>query len=152
MRFTWLFVLAALMAAGRPAAAQITVIPVRNLAFGPVIVGVPTSIGPSHPVRSGQFRLTAPLLARVRFRFTLPNRLNGPAGATLPISFGNSDGMAVGTASNSVPVVFNPRATQVFQIVTSTTINVFIGGTVSPAGNQRQGNYTGTITFTVTIL
>jgi hypothetical protein len=29
---------------------------------------------------------------------------------------------------------------------------VFIGGTVSPAGNQRQGNYTGTITFTVTVL
>jgi len=152
MRFTWLFVLAALVAAGGPAAAQISVTPVRNLAFGPVIVGVPTQIGPSHPVRSGQLRLTVPLNSRVRFRFTLPNRLDGPAGARLPISFSNTDGIAVGNAPNSVPEVFNPKATQVFQTVTSSTIDVFIGGTVSPAGNQQQGNYTGTITFTVTIL
>jgi hypothetical protein len=152
MRFTPWLVLVALVVAGRPAAAQISVTPIRDLAFGPVIVGIPTHTPPSHPVRSGQFRLTAPLLTRVRFRFTLPNRLNGPAGATLPISFSNNDGIAVGTGPTSVPVVFNPRATQVFQIVTSTTINVFIGGTVSPAGNQRQGNYIGTITFTVTVL
>jgi hypothetical protein len=151
MRSTWLFVTAALVAAGRPAAAQISVIPVRDLAFGPVIVGIPTSIGPSHPVRSGQFRLTAPLNSRLRFRFTLPTRLDGPAGAGLPISFTNSDGIAVGSAPNSVPEVFNPKANQVVQNVTSTTTNVFIGGTVSPAGNQQQGNYTGTITFTVTI-
>ena len=152
MRFTWLLAAAALLAVTRPAAAQITVSPIRNLAFGPVIVGVPTRIGPSHPIRSGQFRLTAPLLLRVRFRFTLPNRLNGPLGATMPISFSNSDAIAVGTASSSVPVTFDPKVAQTFQIVSSTTINVFIGGTVTPAGNQRQGNYTNTITFTVTIL
>ena len=152
MRFTLLLVIAALLTASRPATAQITVSPVRNLAFGPVIVGVPTYIPPSHPVRSGQFRVTAPLLSRVRFRFTLPNQLNGPAGATLPISFGNNDAIATGTAPSSVPVTFNPKAAAVFRIVTSTTIYVFSGGTVSPAGNQRQGNYTGTITFTVTVL
>lgn len=152
MKFALPLVLAALLAASRPASAQITVTRVRDLAFGPVIVGVPTRIPPSHPVRSGQYRLTAPLLTRVRFRFTLPNQLNGPTGATMPISFGATDGIAVGTASNSVPVTFDPRVQQTFQIVTSTTIFVFIGGTVSPAGTQRQGNYTGTITFTVTVL
>jgi hypothetical protein len=151
MRFTWLFVTAALVAAGRPAAAQISVIPIRDLAFGPVIVGIPTSIGPSHPVRSGQFRLTAPLNSRLRFRLTLPTTLDGPAGAKLPISFTNNDGILVSSAPNSVPELFNPKANQVVQNVSSTTTNVFIGGTVSPAGNQQQGNYTGTITFTVTI-
>ena len=151
MRFTWLFATAALVAAGRPAAAQVSVIPIRDLAFGPVIVGIPTSIGPSHPVRSGQFRLTAPVNSRLRFRLTLPTGLDGPAGASLPISFNNTDGIAVGSAPNSVPEVFNPKANQVVQNVGSTTTNVFIGGTVSPAGDQPQGNYTGTITFTVTI-
>ena len=151
MRFTWLFATAALVAAGRPAAAQISVIPIRDLAFGPVIVGIPTSIGPSHPVRSGQFRLTAPLNSRLHFRLTLPATLNGPAGARLPISFGNGDGIMVSGAPSSVPEVFNPKANQVVQDVASTTTNIFIGGTVSPAGNQQQGNYTGTITFTVTI-
>jgi hypothetical protein len=57
----------------------------------------------------------------------------------------------VSSAPNSVPELFNPKANQVVQNVSSTTTNVFIGGTVSPAGNQQQGNYTGTITFTVTI-
>ena len=151
MRFTRLFATAALVAAGRPAAAQVSVIPIRDLAFGPVIAGIPTSIGPSHPVRSGQFRLTAPVNMRLRFRLTLPSGLDGPAGASLPISFNNTDGIAVGSAPNSVPEVFNPKANQVVQNVASTTTNVFIGGTVSPAGNQPQGNYTGTITFTVTI-
>ena len=152
MQFTWLFVTAALVAAGRPAAAQVSVIPVRDLAFGPVIVGIPTSIGPSHPVRSGQFRLTAPLGTRLRFRLTLPNNLDGPAGASLPINFSNGDGVEVGGAPNSVPHAFNPQANQNIQNLTSTTTNVFIGGTVSPAGTQPQGNYTATITLTVTIL
>ena len=152
MRLILLLALAALPAASRPAAAQITVTPVRDLAFGPVIVGVPTHIGPSHPVRSGQFRVTTLPLVRVRLRFTLPNRLDGPAGATLPISFGSNDALHVGTAPNSVPVTFNPKATRVLQVTTGTTILVFIGGTVSPAGNQQQGNYAGTITLTVTIL
>jgi len=148
-----LLLLVVLVGATRPAAAaQITVTPIRDLAFGPVIVGVPTSIPPSHPVRSGQFRLSAPLLIRARLRFTLPTRLNGPAGATLPISFNNNDAIAVGTAPNSVPVTFNPKATKIFQPILATSMFVFIGGTVSPAGNQRQGDYTGTITLTVTVL
>ncbi len=152
MRFTPFFVLAVLLTARRPAAAQITVTRVRDLTFGPVIVGVPTSIGPSHPVRSGQYRLTAPLLRNVRFRFTLPTRLDGPSGARLPIAFGNNDAIAIGQGPTSQPVTFDPKTTQTFQIVSSTTIFVFIGGTVTPAANQSQGNYTGTITFTVTLL
>lgn len=152
MRCSLLLALATILFASRPVTAQVTVSPVRDLAFGPVIVGVPTYVPPSHPVRSGEFRMTAPLLTRVRFRFTLPNQLNGPAGATLPIRFGNNDAIATGTAPNSIPVTFNPKGAAVFQIVTSTTVLVFIGGTVTPAANQRQGNYTGTITFTVTVL
>jgi hypothetical protein len=152
MRFTWLLAAAALVAFSRPASAQITVTAVRNLAFGPVIVGVPLSIPPSHPTRSGQFRLVAPLLTQVRFRFTLPTRLNGPSGATMPISFSTTDGIAIGQGPTSTPVTFNPNQQQTFQIVSSTTIFVFIGGRVTPAANQRQGNYTNTITFTVTVL
>ena len=152
MRFTWLVLLAAALFAARPAAAQISVTPIRDLAFGPVIVGIPTAIGPSHPTRSGQLRLTAPVGVRVRFRFTLPNRLDGPAGARLPIRFRTSDAIAVVSAPNSAPVTFNPRATQILQIDDGTTINVFIGGEVDPAANQQQGDYSGTITFTVTVL
>jgi hypothetical protein len=152
MRFVSLLTLAVLMAASRPAAAQITVTPVRDLAFGKVIAGVPTHIPPSHPVRSGQWRVTSLPFVRIRLRFTLPSELNGPAGAALPISFSNSDGIYVGTAAGSVPTSFNPKATTNINGSLNTTTQVFIGGTVSPAGNQPQGNYAGTITLTVTIL
>jgi len=113
---------------------------------------VPTSIAPSHPVRSGQFRVTTLPSTRLRLRFTLPNRLDGPGGATLPIAFNNNDALHVGSAPNSVPETFNPKATKNVQITTDTTLFLFIGGTVSPAGNQQQGNYAGTITLTVNIL
>jgi hypothetical protein len=151
MRFLLLSALAALTAASRPAAAQIGVTPVRDLAFGPVIVGVPTHIGPSHPVRSGQFRVTTLPLLRVHLRFTLPSKLDGPAGATLPIDFGSTDALYVGTAPNSVPETFNPKSTENVQGNLDTTILVFIGGTVSPAADQHQGRYAGTITLTATI-
>lgn len=52
---SFLLVLAlALPAIARSAAAQVSVIPIRDLAFGPVIVGVSSSVPPSHPTRSGQ--------------------------------------------------------------------------------------------------
>ncbi len=49
-------------------------------------------------------------------------------------------------------MTFNPNNAQTFNIVSSNTINVFIGGTVSPAANQTLGAYTNTITLTVTVM
>lgn len=152
MRFSSLATVCVLLAAAPPVAAQVTVSGQRNLAFGPVIKGVATHVFPNDAVKSGQFRFVTAIGNTIRLQFTLPTRLNGPSGAQLPTSFGTTDGIAVGTASNSVPATFNPNAAQTYNIVTSTTINVFIGGTVSPAANQTVGAYTNTITLTVTVL
>ena len=149
MRFQLLVLLAALVAAPS-AGAQVSIIGIRNLAFGPVIVGVPSSVGPSHPTKSGQFRITAPLNSKVQIRFTLPDALAGPGGAELPITFGSSDAMAIGSAPGSTPMFFNPKATRNPQFQPSTMYNVFIGGTVTPAGNQQPGSYAATITLTIT--
>jgi hypothetical protein len=152
MRLTSLAAACALLAMATPAAAQITVTGIRNLAFGPVIRGVATHVLPSDAVKSGQFRFVTAIGNQVRIRFTLPNRLNGPSGANMPISFSTTDAIARGTGPASVPVTFNPNTTSTFTIATSTTINVFIGGTVTPAANQALGGYTNTITLTVTVL
>jgi hypothetical protein len=149
MRFQLLVLLAALVAAPS-AAAQVSITGIRDLTFGPVIIGIPSSVGPSHPTRSGQFRITAPLNSKLQIRFTLPDQLVGPAGAQLPISFGSGDAMAVGTAPGSTPTVYNPKATRNPQFQPSTAYDVFIGGTVTPAGNQRPGSYAATITLTIT--
>ncbi len=152
MRFTTFAAACALLAAAPPVAAQVTVSGIRNLTFGPVIKGVATHVVPNDPVKSGQLRFITAIGNTIRLQFTLPTRLNGPSGARLTISFGATDGIAVGTAANSVPATFNPKVAQTYNIVTSSTINVFIGGTVSPTANQAVGAYTNTITLTVTVL
>ena len=141
----------ALLAAAQPAAAQVTVSRVRDLNFGPVIRGIATHVGPSDPVKSGEFQFTTANGSKVRVQFTLPSLLNGPAGATLPISFGATDAIATGTAPSSIPVTFDPRVAQTFTVVRTPTL-IFIGGTVTPAAGQALGTYTNTITLTITLL
>jgi hypothetical protein len=136
----------------RSAAAQATVSPLRDLTFGPVIQGIPKHILPNDATRSGEFQFIAALGNNIRIAFTLPNRLNGPAGATMPIAFSTTDAIAQGTGPTSVPVTFNPNVSNQFQLVSSNRILVFIGATASPAANQRVGNYSGTITMTITVL
>jgi hypothetical protein len=115
-----------------------------------VIVGIPSTVAPSHPTRSGQFRITAPVNTKVKVRLTLPSQLAGPGGAQLPINFSSNDAIAVGGWSGATPDNFNPKATKNLQFTGGTIYNVFIGGTVSPAANQSQGSYAATITLTVT--
>ena len=79
--------------------------------------------------------------------------LAGPAGAKLPIKFGKTDAVIVGSAPGSVPTALdpNPKANLKFDMGTSTAANIFLGGTVTPAGNQAPGSYVATVVLTVTI-
>lgn len=150
----WLLVCCAvLLGPVTPAAAQVSVLGIRNLAFGPVIVGIPSSVAPSDPLRSGQFRMTAPAGSRVRLDFDIPTQLVGPGTARLPIKFAKTDGMVVGNAPGSVPVALDPnlKANLKYDMGNSTAANIFLGGTVTPAANQAPGGYVATITLTVTI-
>jgi len=151
-RLPLLIALLALAALPRSVEAQATVSPIRNLTFGPVIQGIPKHILPNDATRSGEFQFIATLNDNIRIAFTLPTRLNGPTGATMPIAFSTTDGIAQGTGPTSVPVTFNPNVSNQFQLVSSNRILVYVGGTVSPAANQRVGSYTATVTMTITIL
>jgi len=153
MRIWTLVACGALLGPVGPAAAQVSVAGIRNLAFGPVIIGIPSTVAPSDAVRSGQYRFTAPAGSRVRIDFDLPSQLNGPASAKLPIKFGKTDAVIVGNAPGSVPTALdpNPKANLKFDMGTSTAANIFLGGTVTPAGNQAPGSYVATVVLTVTI-
>lgn len=142
----------ALLGSGRLASAQLVVTGVRDLNFGTVIQGIASPVAPADPVKSGQFYFRTPGVGtRVRIQFTLPTVLNGPTGATMPIAFRNNDAIAQGTAPASVRVTFNPNGAAVFTMTTSADANVWLGGRVSPAANQRVGGYTNTVVMTVTI-
>ena len=140
-----------LLAAPSTAGAQLTMRAIRDLNFGSVIPGVQTSIPPNHPLRSGEWEFISAIGRTVSISFNLPNRLNGPAGRTMIIRFGPNDGIATGTAPTSVPVTFDPRRTNNFNLVSSARILVFLGGRVQPAGNQQPGTYRNTVTMTVTV-
>ena len=79
--------------------------------------------------------------------------LTGPAAAKLPIKFGKTDAIIVGNAPGSVPMALdpNPKANLKYDMGTSTAANIFLGATVTPAGNQAPGSYVATITLPVTI-
>jgi hypothetical protein len=154
MRRAWTLVVLLLgsTAAASRAEAQISyVVGQRTLAFGGVVRGVPKHILPGDPIRSGQFEFRATLNNTVRITFTLPNRLNGPAGATMPISFSNTDGNLKGQGPTSLLIVFNPNVANTWNLVSSNTFNVWLGGTVSPTGGQAFGAYSNTISMTVTV-
>lgn len=142
----------ALLGSVRLATAQLIVTGVRDLNFGTVIQGIGSTVAPADPVRSGQFYFRTPGIGtRVRIQFTLPTVLNGPTGATMPIAFGNTDAIAQGTAPTSVRVTFNPNGARTFTMTSSADANVWLGGRVTPAANQRVGGYTNTVVMTVTI-
>ena len=141
----------ALCVAAKPLAAQSTVTGVRDLAFGPVIRGVPNAVSPNDPVRSGRFYVRHIINRQVRVQFTLPTQLARVAGgANLPITFATTDAVAKGTAGSSVAVTFNPNNAITFTLTTSADFYVNLGGRVSPAAGQATGAYTGTVTLTCT--
>lgn len=152
MRRPLILALVALAIETTPCSAQLVVQGVRDLDFGTVIQGVAATVTANDPTRSGQFYFKTPALGtRIRIQFTLPTQLNGPTGATMPITFGASDAMAKGTAPASVPVAFNPNTTATFTMTSSVDANVWLGGRVTPAAAQRVGSYSNTVVMTVTI-
>lgn len=149
MRSLFVSVLVLLAATAARAEAQ-TVTGNRNLNFGIVIRGVPNSVAPNNPTRSGRFYVRYQLNRQVQVRLTLPTNLTRTGGGSLPITFGASDAFAQGTAGNSVPVTFNPSSTQTFTLTTSPDFYINLGGRVAPTAAQATGNYTGNVTLTVT--
>jgi len=144
--------LAVLMAlAGSVAAQQFTVRGVRGLSFGTVLPGVPVHTLRTDPVNSGQFELRGPPPKFIVITLSLPTVLDGPAGATMPVSFATND---AGFSQQNIigsQVAFDPNQSFSTQMGNGRTA-VFIGATVSPALGQRAGGYTATLVLSVVVL
>ncbi|MDH4132184.1 MAG: hypothetical protein OEW17_03725 [Gemmatimonadota bacterium] len=146
---TFLLFTACLLA--RPLAGQTQVSGVRDLSFGIVIAGVPATVAPGDPVKSGQFYLRYVTGGRARVRLTLPATLNRVGGGgTMPISFRNGDAFVLGTAPGSVPSSFNPGGLLNYRFTGSADANIYLGGRVTPAAATASGNYTAPVVLTAT--
>jgi hypothetical protein len=147
-----LLLLTAVLVTGRLSAQTISVRAMRGLSFGTVVPGVPSHVLRTDPVNSGQFEIQGPFLTFIRLTFTLPSVLNGPSGATMPLSFATND--AGYSISNSIgsQTAFDPHQSYTTLIWIGGRSGVFLGGTVSPIPSQRAGNYSATVVLTVVVL
>jgi hypothetical protein len=130
----------------------LTVQGTRSLTFGSLLAGVNKSVLRTDLINSGQLDISGPKSVSVLLTFTLPATMAGPAGATLPLSFGSSDGgwsppQQIGTQTG-----FDPRVPYTAPLDQNGKVSVFLGGTAKPTANQKAGSYTGTITLTVVVL
>ena len=123
----------------------ITITGTRNLDFGNVFPGVNKTIAVA-AATSGQYQLGGQAGANVNLTFTLPTNLVSGAN-NLPI--GTWTGCTNATNTTTGCTAFTPSGTATPSAFSGAgALWVFVGGTVSPAGAQAAGTYTGTVTLT----
>jgi len=129
--------------------APITATGVNDLDFGTVFSGVTTGLT-NIAAQAGRFDITGEPAAPVSVSFTLPPNLTG-AGGTIPINFATDDGLEWGPfPTTSTP--FDPNIPYLTALDGLGALTIGIKGTVSPSAATTTGNYTGTITLTVSYL
>lgn len=121
-----------------------------DLAFGSVTPGVNKTIAITD-AGAGVFTVTKAAATSVALTFTLPAILTGPAAATMPI--GSWTGGWNNTANNAAgATTFTPSAVPTTVPSGGANLWVWVGGTVSPAGAQTAGGYTGSVSMQVIYL
>jgi spore coat protein U-like protein len=123
----------------------IVVLKTRDLDFGLVFPGVNKQITLGS-ASAGSFSVSGQASAPVNLSFVVPPALN--LGATLlPVTWDASWNTL--NAAGGTP--FTPSAALTAATLSGTgALFVFVAGTVAPIVTQAPGNYTGTVTMTVT--
>ena len=121
----------------------------RTLSFGAVLPGVVTTVRPTDAANAGQFDISGVKYTEVEISFALPTAMQGPAGATIPLSFGplSAGYSSSGAMADQTPA--DPRTPFTLTLSGNGRGFVYLGGMLVPAGQQRAGAYSATITLTV---
>jgi len=122
---------------------RISITSKRDLDFGTDIVpGFPEVVDKT-AATSGKFSLSGQVPKQISIAFILPTQLISGSN-TMSITFTSTDAAyQLGTGSL---VAFNPAVTKTVSFTTGGTMNIFLGGKVTPSGTQAAGNYTGAVT------
>jgi hypothetical protein len=125
----------------------ITVTGTQNLSFGNVFPGVAKAVAYSDATNAGKFSVAGQASTPVTYSFTLPANLTS-GGNNLPI--GSWLGYENQSNSTSGGTAITPSATPTTSTLSgSGALFFFLGATVTPPANQPAGNYSGTVTLTV---
>jgi hypothetical protein len=118
----------------------------RDLDFGTVIAGVPTTVG-RLDATAGQFIVRGARNAELLIELTLPTALSGATGS-VALSFGPADGGHGPTSAVGAGMPFDPRAPLTVVLPSNGTYYVWLGGTVQPLVQQVPGAYSAAIVLT----
>ena len=127
-----------------------TITTLRDLNFGTVIKGVPTTVLPT-AATAGEWQVTGSSNAFVIISFTLPTQLTNIQalpGSTMPIAFSGVSAIWRRATNNPAGgTIFNPAAGAVgrFGPPANPNMYVWVGGTVNPAATAKPGIYQGTV-------
>jgi spore coat protein U-like protein len=127
--------------------APLTATGVNDLDFGTIAAGTP--FRQTDPTKMGRFSISGQANQPVTATFTLPTVLTGTGGATIPITFGSSDGQVFSPAFPTIASTFSPAAPFGTPLNASGSLILGITGTVSPPSLTSTGLYQGTVTLTV---
>jgi hypothetical protein len=117
----------------------------QPLEFGDVLPGISYTINPGTG-SSGLFEISGATGAGVLLNFTLPSELSGP-GDPIAISFGGASALV---DNGSTSTSFDPSTSDYLSAMNgSGNLDVYIGGTITPAQSQAQGAYSATISLQV---
>jgi len=124
---------------------HITVTSKRDLDFGNDIVpGVVKAVDKA-AANSGKFSLAGQPNREMSITFTLPTTLSYSTN-TMPISFSTTD---AGYQTGASIVPFNPATVQNASFSATGTMDVFLGGTVTPSAGQVSGFYTAPVNISL---
>ena len=127
--------------------APLTATGVNDLDFGTVTAGTP--FRQTDPTKQGRFSIAGQANQPVTVSFTLPTVLTGTGNATIPISFGSSDGLVFSPSFPTISSTFSPSAPSGQTLNATGSLVIGITGTVSPPTLTTTGLYQGTVTLTV---
>jgi hypothetical protein len=153
---TWrLLVVAGLLAraGGALHGQNIQVTGIQGVSFGGMLPGMPRVVSRTDGLNGARFDIKGAGNTRiVELQFTLPAALSGPGGATLPLSYTAGDAGFSAQQSVADQIGFDPRTPYTAVLSGPGRGSVFLGCRATPAANQAAGNYSATLTLTVTYL
>lgn len=128
--------------------AAIEVAPRQQLSFGSVMPGVQTT---RQPTMSGGavWKVEVQNVRSTTWSFVLPSTLTRTGGGSLPVSFAGAFAQIVRVDDLAVLATFDPTVGLANWPTSDGEFYLVLGGVAAPAGAQRAGDYTGSITLTV---
>lgn len=139
----------AVVAQGGP---PLTVQGQQDLQFGQLLGGVVSQVSPDDAGQNAQLRIRGRQNQTLEVAFDLPGALQRPAGGQIPLTFGPSDAHFSASGGTGDRLPFDPTTPWTVTLTQQGWSWIFLGGAALPPAQAPLGEYSATITLTISDL